>query len=50
MLFIKIFNLRKFEKKASGLAKKNVAVEKQAKQINDFVNTFVDKNITNYRC
>ena len=39
---------KKDEKKAAGLAKKNVAVEKQAKQINDFVNTFVDKNITNF--
>jgi hypothetical protein len=36
------------EKKAAGLKSKNVAVEKQAKQINDFVNTFVDKNITNF--
>ena len=39
---------KKDEKQAAGLAKKNVAVEKQAKQINDFVNTFVDKNITNF--
>jgi hypothetical protein len=36
------------EKKAAGLKSKNVAVEKQAKQINDFVNGFVDENITNY--
>ena len=36
------------EKKAAGLKSKNVAVEKQAKQINDFVNGFVDKNITNF--
>ena len=39
---------KKDEKQAAGLAKKNVAVEKQAKQINDFVNTFVDKNIINF--
>ena len=39
---------KKDEKQAAGLAKKNVAVEKQAKQINDFVNTFFDKNITNF--
>lgn len=36
------------EKRIAGLASKNISVEKQAKQINDFVNNFVDQNITNF--
>ena len=36
------------EMKASGIKSKNVSVEKQAKKINNFVDNFINENITNY--
>ena len=39
---------KKEKKKAAGITSKNIAVEKQAKEINNFVDDFINKNITNY--
>ncbi len=46
--FYKDLQSKKEEKKIAGLKSKNVSVEKQAKQINNFVDDFINKNITNY--
>jgi hypothetical protein len=46
--FYKYLQSKKEEKKAAGIKSKNVAVEKQAKKINNFVDNFINKNITNY--
>ncbi len=46
--FYKDLQSKKEEKKIAGLKSKNVSVEKQAKEINNFVDDFINKNITNY--